>query len=43
MWRLAETLGDRWAGGIVVSTGERLECFDPAVKIWAVPAHRLPT
>lgn len=36
---LAETLGDEWAGGLVVHRGEALEELGPG--LWAVPAHRL--
>lgn len=43
MRRVAEALGERWAGGMVVSTGDRLECLEPAFNIWAVPVHRLLT
>jgi len=39
--RLAESLGDRWAGGAVVYTGDRLERLDAAAEIWAIPVHRL--
>ena len=41
--RLADSLGERWAGGAVVYTGDRLECLDEAAGIWAVPVHRLLT
>jgi predicted AAA+ superfamily ATPase len=37
--RVAEALGDRWRGGLVVSSGTRLERLDTGV--WAVPAERL--
>ena len=36
---LATTLGDEWAGGLVVHRGEDLEELAPG--LWAVPAHRL--
>ena len=36
---LARTLGDEWAGGLVVHRGEALEELGPG--FWAVPAHRL--
>ena len=36
---LARTLGDEWAGGLVVHRGEALEELAPG--LWAVPAHRL--
>lgn len=36
---LAQTLGDEWAGGLVVHRGEDLEELAPG--LWAVPAHRL--
>ena len=39
--RLAGSLGERWAGGAIVYTGDRLECLDEAAGIWAVPVHRL--
>ncbi|HVS62718.1 MAG TPA: ATP-binding protein [Thermoanaerobaculia bacterium] len=39
--RLAESLGPRWAAGIVAYTGDRIECLDPAARVWAVPVHRL--
>ena len=41
MRRLAEVLGERWTGGLVVNTGDRIECLDPGARIWAVPIHRL--
>jgi predicted AAA+ superfamily ATPase len=39
--RLAGSLGERWAGGAIVYTGDRLECLDETAGIWAVPVHRL--
>ena len=39
MRALAETLGDGWAGGLVVHRGENLEELAPGP--WAVPAHQL--
>ncbi|MYD88197.1 MAG: ATP-binding protein [Acidobacteria bacterium] len=36
---LAKTLGDEWAGGLVVHRGEALEELGPG--FWAVPAYRL--
>lgn len=39
--KVSAALGDRWAGGAVVSTGNRLECLDESAGIWAVPVHRL--
>ena len=39
--RLSRVLGDRWAGGAIVYTGDRLECLDEAAGIWAIPVHRL--
>jgi predicted AAA+ superfamily ATPase len=39
--KVCTALGDRWAGGAVVSTGNRLECLDESAGIWAVPVHRL--
>ena len=39
MRALAETLGDEWAGGLVVHRGENLEELAPGP--WAVPAHQL--
>jgi predicted AAA+ superfamily ATPase len=39
--KVSEALGDRWAGGAVVYTGDRLECLDETAGIWAVPVHRL--
>ncbi len=40
---LAEHLGERWRGGLVVTRGGSLEMIDPVHRIWAVPAHRLLT
>jgi predicted AAA+ superfamily ATPase len=37
--RVGEALGDRWRGGLVVSSGTRLERLDTGV--WAIPADRL--
>ncbi|MCB1036538.1 MAG: ATP-binding protein [Acidobacteria bacterium] len=39
--RLADDLGDAWAGGLVVTSGNRIACLDAPRRIWAVPAHRL--
>ena len=39
--RLAGSLGDRWAGGAIIYTGDRLEALDQAAGIWAIPVHRL--
>ena len=39
--KVSEALGERWAGGSVVYTGDRLECLDETAGIWAVPVHRL--
>ena len=36
---LQATLGDEWAGGLVVHRGEDLAELAPGC--WAVPAHRL--
>ncbi len=38
---LAEGLGGRWRGGLVVHDGARIEELDAAAGLWAVPAHRL--
>jgi hypothetical protein len=40
---LAEHLGDRWRGGLVVSRGGPVEPIDSDHGIWSVPAHRLLT
>lgn len=39
--RLAEALGPRWRGGLVVTTGRLIDCLDPSLRLWSVPAHRL--
>jgi predicted AAA+ superfamily ATPase len=39
--KLAGALGERWSGGAVVYTGDRIECLDETAGIWAVPVHRL--
>lgn len=39
MKRLADKLGERWLGGLVVYQGERLEELEPGY--WAVPSFRL--
>lgn len=39
--RVSGALGDKWAGGAVVFTGDRLECVDESAGIWTVPVHRL--
>lgn len=38
---LAEALGERWLGGLVVHRGAAIEPLVPEATIWAVPAHRL--
>ncbi|NOY58860.1 MAG: ATP-binding protein [Calditrichaeota bacterium] len=37
--RLAQALGDRWGGGLVVYRGDHL--LQLGEKLWAVPSHRL--
>lgn len=39
--RVATALGDRWAGGWVITTGDRVERLDDEHEIWAIPVHRL--
>jgi predicted AAA+ superfamily ATPase len=39
MKRLADKLGERWLGGLVVYKGDRLEEIAPGY--WAVPSYRL--
>jgi hypothetical protein len=39
--RLARALGERWAGGVVVSTGDCIDRLDEDAGIWVVPIHRL--
>lgn len=38
---VAQALGERWRGGIVVHTGRALTQIDAELDLWAVPAHRL--
>lgn len=38
---VAQALGERWRGGIVVHNGRALTQIDAELDIWAVPAHRL--
>ena len=39
--KLAEALGTRWRGGLLVHRGDALRCLDAEYRIWGVPAHRL--
>lgn len=39
MRRIADKLGERWLGGLVVYRGDRLEEIEPG--FWAVPSYRL--
>lgn len=32
---------NRWRGGMVVTQGGTLQCLDPDLDLWQVPAHRL--
>lgn len=41
MKAVAEALGPRWLGGIVVYRGGPIINLEPRSSIWAVPAHRL--
>ena len=43
MRSIAEALGSRFKGGIVVTRGGKLRCMDDAGSFWSVPAHRLFT
>jgi predicted AAA+ superfamily ATPase len=43
MRTLADTLGQRFLGGLVVTNGGLLEALDNAGRFWAVPLHRLLT
>lgn len=38
---LAEALGDRWLGGLVVTRGGEIRPLRPESSIWSVSAHRL--
>ena len=38
---LAESLGDRWLGGLVVTSGAHLRPLVEEYSIWSMPAHRL--
>ncbi len=38
---LAEVLGERWLGGLVVYDGGHLRPLVPEWSVWAVPVHRL--
>ncbi|MDH3402419.1 MAG: DUF4143 domain-containing protein [Acidobacteriota bacterium] len=38
---LAEALGPRWLGGLVVTRGGAIRPLRPDHSIWSVPAHRL--
>lgn len=38
---VAQALGERWRGGIVVHSGRALTLLDPELDLWAGPAHRL--
>lgn len=40
---LANALGDRWRGGLVVHDGTAIEELDAEARLWGVPAHRLLT
>ena len=41
MAAVAEALGERWLGGLVVYRGRTIAPVRPEASIWAVPAHRL--
>lgn len=41
MKALARALRDRWVGGLVVHSGDRLHPLVPPDRIWSVPLHRL--
>jgi predicted AAA+ superfamily ATPase len=43
MRTLAETIGQRFLGGLVVTNGGLLKPLDEAGRFWAVPLHRLLT
>ena len=40
---LANALGDRWRGGLVVHDGTAIEELDAEARLWGVPAYRLLT